>query len=222
MTDLQKKLQQQLIDGADQLSVSLNETQIKKLLAYLNEFDKWNKAYNLSAIRNIEQMVARHILDSLSVVPYFQQSTYSHLENIIDVGTGGGLPGIPLAIMFPEKRFTLLDSNGKKTRFLFHVKTLLGLENVTVENRRVEQFQPAEKFQVVISRAFASLQDMTEGCAHLLRDDGIFMAMKGLFPDDELSPLKDKVALVASYPLAVPETDGERHLLVLKPAPLSR
>ncbi|HSX84836.1 MAG TPA: 16S rRNA (guanine(527)-N(7))-methyltransferase RsmG [Cellvibrio sp.] len=217
MTDLQKKLQQQLTDGADQLSVSLNETQIKKLLDYLNEFDKWNKAYNLSAIRNIEQMVARHILDSLSVVPYFQQSTYSHLENIIDVGTGGGLPGIPLAIMFPEKRFTLLDSNGKKTRFLFHVKALLGLDNITVENRRVEQFQPAEKFQAVISRAFASLQDMTEGCIHLLAEEGIFMAMKGLYPDDELLPLQDKVNLEASCPLNVPETDGERHLLILKP-----
>lgn len=217
LTDLQKKLQQQLIDGADQLSISLNEIQTKKLLAYLNEFDKWNKAYNLSAIRNIEQMVPRHLLDSLSVVPYFLQPVFTDMENIIDVGTGGGLPGIPLAIMFPEKRFTLLDSNGKKTRFLFHIKTLLKLDNVTVENRRVEQFQPDEKFQAVISRAFASLQDMTEGCAHLLADNGVFMAMKGLYPEDELQPLQGKVRLEASYPLNVPDTDGERHLLILKP-----
>lgn len=217
MIDLQQKLQQQLIDGADQLSVSLDETQLKNLLAYLKEFDKWNKAYNLSAIRNIEQMVARHILDSLSVVPYFAQPVYEHCKNIIDVGTGGGLPGIPLAIMFPEKRFTLLDSNGKKTRFLFHVKNLLNLNNVVVENQRVEQFQPAEKFQIVISRAFASLEDMTEGCAHLLKNDGVFMAMKGLYPADELLPLAGKVELVASYPLKVPETEGERHLLILKP-----
>lgn len=217
MIDLQQKLQQQLIDGADQLSVSLDETQLKHLLTYLNEFDKWNKAYNLSAIRNIEQMVARHILDSLSVLPYFAQPVYEHCKNIIDVGTGGGLPGIPLAIMFPEKRFTLLDSNGKKTRFLFHVKNLLNLNNVVVENQRVEQFQPAEKFQIVISRAFASLEDMTEGCAHLLKNDGVFMAMKGLYPADELLPLAGKVELVASYPLKVPETEGERHLLILKP-----
>ncbi len=217
MIDLQQKLQQQLIDGADQLSVSLDETQLKNLLVYLNEFDKWNKAYNLSAIRNIEQMVARHILDSLSVVPYFAQPVYEHCKNIIDVGTGGGLPGIPLAIMFPEKRFTLLDSNGKKTRFLFHVKNLLNLNNVVVENQRVEQFQPAEKFQIVISRAFASLEDMTEGCAHLLKNDGVFMAMKGLYPADELLPLAGKVELAASYPLKVPDTEGERHLLILKP-----
>lgn len=219
MIDIQQKLQEQLKDGAAQLSVSLNETQQKKLLAYLNEFDKWNKAYNLSAIRNIEHMVARHILDSLSVVPCFAQAGYSQVENIIDVGTGGGLPGIPLAIMFPEKRFTLLDSNGKKTRFLFHVKTLLNLGNVTVENQRVEQFQPEKKFQVVISRAFASLQDMTDGCAHLLSADGVFMAMKGLYPADELVPLQGKVALEASYALTVPDTEGERHLLILKPLP---
>lgn len=217
MIDLQQKLQKQLIDGADQLSVSLNETQLKKLLTYLNEFDKWNKAYNLSAIRDIEQMVARHLLDSLSVVPYVAQPAYEHCKNIIDVGTGGGLPGIPLAIMFPEKRFTLLDSNGKKTRFLFHVKNLLGLDNVTVENGRVEKYQPVEKFQIVISRAFASLQDMTEGCAHLLAVDGIFMAMKGLYPAEELAPLQGNVALEASFPLEVPQTEGERHLLILKP-----
>src|SRR5690606_25169077 len=100
-------------------------------------------AYNLSAIRDIEQMIPRHLLDSLSVVPHVQNTT---AENIIDVGTGGGLPGIPLAIIFPKKKFTLLDSNGKKTRFLFHVKTQLQLGNVVVENRRVEEFKPEEKF----------------------------------------------------------------------------
>lgn len=214
MNDSKKNLHQLLITGATQLGLSLNENQSEKLLGYIQEFDKWNKAYNLSAIRNIEQMIARHLLDSLSVVPYVKKT---NAENIIDVGTGGGLPGIPLAIMFPERKFTLLDSNGKKARFLFHIKTLLDLHNVTVENQRVEQFQPAQKFQVVISRAFASLQDMTEGCAHLLSVDGIFMAMKGIYPHDELQPLAGKISLDASYPLQVPDTDGERHLLILKP-----
>lgn len=214
MNDSQKKLHQLLTNGATQLGLSLTENQTEKLLAYIQEFDKWNKAYNLSAIRNLEQMIPRHLLDSLSVVPYVANTT---AENIIDVGTGGGLPGIPLAIMFPEKKIALLDSNGKKTRFLFHVKTLLNLTNVSVENRRVEEFQPQQKFHIVISRAFASLQDMTDGCAHLLADGGIFMAMKGQYPADELEPLAARIELQASYPLAVPNSEGERHLLILKP-----
>jgi 16S rRNA (guanine527-N7)-methyltransferase len=217
VTDLQNELRNQLIRGATEMSVTLSDGQIEKLLAYVGEFEKWNKAYNLSAVRDISQMVARHLLDSLSVVPWFTANKNFSASRVIDVGTGGGLPGIPLAIMFPEKQFTLLDSNGKKTRFLFHVKTLLGLTNVTVENRRVEEFQPEPKFNAVISRAFASLQDMTEGCAHLLEDAGIFLAMKGLFPQDELAPIADKIDLIESVKLLVAETDGERHLLILQP-----
>ena len=215
MTELEKDLRQILIKGAEQMSVALSEIQIANLLAYIREFDKWNKAYNLSAIRDIRQMVARHLLDSLSVVPYFLTSKHA-TQHVIDVGTGGGLPGIPLAIMFPEKKFTLLDSAGKKTRFLFHVKTLLKLENVNVENRRVEEFQPKQKFNVVISRAFASLQDMTDGCTHLLENDGVFLAMKGIYPQDELAPIAEKIELLESIKLDVAATDGERHLLVLQ------
>ncbi len=224
--DLQDRLHQQLIRGATEMSVALTAVQTEKLLAYVREFEKWNKAYNLSAVRDIQQMVARHLLDSLSVVPWLnaqkaniqKDGTQKNflLTRMIDVGTGGGLPGIPLAIMFPEKQFTLLDSNGKKTRFLFHVKTLLGLTNVTVENRRVEEFAPTEKFQGVISRAFASLQDMTEGCASLIEQDGIFLAMKGLFPEDELAPISDKIELLETIKLVVAETDGERHLLIMR------
>lgn len=214
LNDSKKNLHQLLTTGATQLGLSLCENQIEKLLGFIQEFDKWNKAYNLSAIRTIEQMIPRHLLDSLSVVPYVKKTI---AENIIDVGTGGGLPGIPLAIMFPERKFTLLDSNGKKTRFLFHVKTLLNLTNVIVENRRVEEFKPEQKFDIVISRAFASLQDMTEGCAHLLENGGVFMAMKGLYPVGEIEPLKGKIEQLASYPLAVPDNDGERHLLILQP-----
>lgn len=217
MTDLNSELRAQLLRGAIEMSVALSESQIEKLLVYVREFEKWNKAYNLSAVRDIRQMVARHLLDSLSVVPWFNGDKKFSATRVIDVGTGGGLPGIPLAIMFPEKFFTLLDSNGKKTRFLFHVKTLLGLTNVAVENLRVEQFQPEQKFNAVISRAFASLQDMTEGCAHLLEDGGIFLAMKGLFPQDELAPIADRIDLIESVKLLVAETDGERHLLVLQP-----
>ena len=215
MSELENDLRQILVKGATEMSVVLTETQIENLLAYIREFEKWNKAYNLSAVRDVRQMVARHLLDSLSVVPYFLTSKYS-TENVIDVGTGGGLPGIPLAIMFPHKQFTLLDSNGKKTRFLFHVKTLLNLTNVNVENCRVEEFAPAQLFNAVISRAFASLQDMTEGCTHLLREQGVFLAMKGIYPEDELVPIVEKIALIETIKLQVAETDGERHLLVMQ------
>lgn len=196
------------------MGVSLSDVQVQHLLAYIEEFDKWNKAYNLSAIRDPQQMISRHLLDSLSVVP---QVSESKAVRIIDVGTGGGLPGIPLAIMFPKRQFTLLDSNGKKTRFLFHVKNQLHLANVQIENRRVEAFQPAQKFQAVISRAFASLADMVSGCAHLLADDGVFMAMKGIYPAEELAQLADLCQLLASHPLQVPGEEGARHLLVLAP-----
>ncbi len=216
MQELNDSLRRALVAGAADMGLSLNAVQQDLLLGYLQEFHKWNQAFNLSAIRDIRQMLARHLLDSLSVVPWFQQASYP-LARVIDVGTGGGLPGIPLAIMFPDTQFTLLDSNGKKTRFLFQVKTKLGLANVTVENRRVEQFQPEQAFNAVISRAFASLQDMTQGCGHLLAPGGIFLAMKGLFPQEELSAIESSVRLVETHRLQVAETEGERHLLVLQP-----
>lgn len=201
-----------LLDGAAQLGVSLSEIQVDKLLEYLALLAKWNKTYNLSAIRDSVQMVGRHLLDSLSVVPCVQACAG---ERIIDVGTGGGLPGIVLAIVFPERHLTLLDSNGKKTRFLFQVKTQLQLDNVQIENRRVEEYQPDLRYSAVISRAFASLQDMTDGCEHLLTDGGLFLAMKGVYPTDELSGLEKRYKVSDSHQLQVPGEEGERHLLVL-------
>lgn len=209
---------QLLIKGAAEMGVDLTPLQAEQLMLYINEFEKWNKAYNLSAVRELEQMIGRHLLDSLSVVPWLREKLGQNPEwqSIIDVGTGGGLPGIPLSIMFPQINWTLLDSNGKKMRFLFHIKTLLKLDNVSVENRRVESFQPEKKFDAVISRAFASLQDMTEGCSHLLKPEGIFLAMKGLFPQDEMEPIKNKIDLIETIKLKVAATEGERHLLVLQ------
>jgi 16S rRNA (guanine527-N7)-methyltransferase len=204
-----EQLKQQLLFGAEQQGVALSHQQADQLVAYLLLFEKWNKAYNLSAVRDIQQMLSRHILDSLSVVPYIDA------QNYIDVGTGGGLPGIPLAIMFPEKQFTLLDSNGKKSRFQFQAVTELKLDNVTVYNGRVEQYQPPALFDGVISRAFASLKDMTDGCHHLLKPGGSFLAMKGIYPEDELSELAKNYKVSASYPLQVPGEEGERHLLII-------
>jgi 16S rRNA (guanine527-N7)-methyltransferase len=213
--DTRAELTSLLRDGAELMSVNLTDRQVKLLLDYIEEFDKWNKAYNLSAVRDISEMVTRHLVDSLSVVPFLRKTHFS-TKNIIDVGTGGGLPGVPLAIMFPDTQFTLLDSNGKKTRFLFNVKTRLELDNLEIENCRVEEFKPEKKSDAVISRAFASLQDMTEGCKHLLKEDGIFIAMKGLFPAEELEAVSEKIELVQSIKLKFSKVDRERHLLILQ------
>ncbi len=198
-----------LTDGCDAIDVVVSEVQQQQLIDYILLFDKWNKAYNLSAVRDVRKMISRHLIDSLVVAPLVEG------QSLIDVGSGGGLPGIPLAILFPERDFTLLDSNGKKTRFLFQVKNELGLDNVTVVNTRVDAFQPDELFDGVISRAFASLLDMTTWCEHLLKPNGKFWALKGIYPTDELSAIEKHYNVSASYPLRIPGEEGERHLLAL-------
>ncbi|WP_024330450.1 16S rRNA (guanine(527)-N(7))-methyltransferase RsmG [Simiduia agarivorans] len=203
----------QLSRGLKLMGMTVAPEQQQLLVNYLCLFEKWNKAYNLSAIREREHMVSRHLLDSLVVAPHLRG------ENFIDVGTGGGLPGIPLSILWPEKKFTLLDANGKKTRFLFQVKTELKLTNVTIENRRVEEFVPVQKFDGVISRAFASLSDMVQGCHQLLLPEGRFWALKGVYPTDELSALEKHYNVEACHRLDVPGCDGERHLLELSAGP---
>lgn len=203
-------LKARLESGIAALGLTISERQAEQLLTYLDEFHKWNRAYNLSAVRDIDAMLDRHLLDSLSVLAPIEAR---HPRRLIDVGTGGGLPGIPLAVALPDCQITLLDSNGKKTRFLFHIKTLLKLDNVSVENLRVERFQPEKPFDIVISRAFASLADMVSGCEHLLSCEGLFMAMKGVYPEAELAEVEDRVELVQSQRLRVPGNDGERHLL---------
>jgi 16S rRNA (guanine527-N7)-methyltransferase len=215
--------EKKLRSGLTEMKIQLSDEKIALLMDYLNEFYKWNKAYNLSAIRQPLDMVERHLLDSLVLVPLLQQAIEASrkksepIEHIIDVGTGGGLPGIPLSIVFPEIRFVLLDSNGKKTRFLFQVKTALTLTNVTVENTRVETYQPQQLFQIVVSRAFASLNDMVTGTHHLLKKQGRFWAMKGVFPEKELRDCEKHAIVDAVTELTIPNLEGERHLLVLKP-----
>lgn len=200
--------------GAAQMGLALSGLQFESLLRYLAELDKWNRAYNLSAVRDVRTMVSRHILDSLSVLPHVRQLNPA---TAIDVGTGAGLPGIPLAIALPECQFTLLDSAGKKTRFLFHVANTLGLDNVRVENQRVEAYQPDVLYPAVLSRAFASLADMTSNCAHLLAPGGVFLAMKGQYPTQEMAEIEARHNIVGVHSLTVPKTEGERHLVVLQP-----
>jgi len=202
----------QLVAGANTLGLALTDVQVDQLLDYITEFAKWNRAYNLSAVRDLDAMIGRHLLDSLAVVPHIQA------QRVIDVGTGGGLPGIPLAICYPDRQFTLLDSNGKKTRFIFHIKTRLGLTNVGIENCRVEALQPDQLFDGVISRAFASLADMTHWCQHLLTPDGLLYAMKGLYPEAELAAIANDYQLTQRIELKVPGEEAQRHLLLLKRA----
>jgi 16S rRNA (guanine527-N7)-methyltransferase len=200
---------QLLLRGIAELGVELTAGQTDQLLEYLALLVKWNGTYNLTAVREPGAMVTRHLLDSLAIAPFLTGSRF------IDVGTGAGLPGVPLAIASPDASFDLLDSNGKKTRFLFQVKTALALDTMVVHQARVESFQPAEPFDAVLSRAFASLGDMITGCRHLLAPGGRFLAMKGQYPEAELAEMDAGVELLASHRLVIPGLAEERHLLEL-------
>ena len=203
---------EELRQGAAALSVELSHTQQEQMLAYLALLNKWNKAYNLTAVRDPAEMVSRHLLDSLSVAPHVQPGGSSWL----DVGSGGGMPGIPLAILFPERRFTLLDSNGKKTRFLIQVKLELKLANVEVVHSRVEQFKPEQPYTDITSRAFSSLDDFANWTRHLGDVETRWLAMKGVQPDDELQALPEDFQLEHCLVLKVPGCQGQRHLLILR------
>jgi 16S rRNA (guanine527-N7)-methyltransferase len=201
---------EELSRGAQQLGVTLSEGQHNQLLAYLALLIKWNKAYNLTAVRNPDEMVSRHLLDSLSVVPFIEGPRW------LDVGSGGGMPGIPLAILFPEMKVTVLDSNGKKTRFLTQVKLELKLDNLEVIHSRAESYQPAVPFTGIVSRAFSSLEDFTGWTRHMGDTDTRWLAMKGLHPADELVALPADFYLDSAQALTVPGCQGQRHLLILR------
>ncbi|ATG75683.1 16S rRNA (guanine(527)-N(7))-methyltransferase RsmG [Zobellella denitrificans] len=203
---MREKLQQ-LLARAD---LPVGEDQQRQLLELVALLHKWNKAYNLTSVRDPEAMLVRHIMDSLVVSPYLEG------ERFIDVGTGPGLPGLPLAIVNPDKQFVLLDSLGKRIRFIRMVVHHLGLTNVEAVQSRVEAFNPEQKFDGVLSRAFASLDDMLSWCAHLPGPDGRFLALKGQYPEQELQSLPAHLVLERVYPLAVPEQEGDRHLVVIR------
>lgn len=195
--------------GLKKSNIEISDDKIELLLAYHALLVKWNKAYNLTAVRDPEEMIRRHLLDSLSILPHVTG------DRILDVGTGPGLPGIPLAICFPEKDLTLLDSNGKKTRFLTQAKIELKLNNMTPVQARIENFE-SEPFDSITSRAFATLKDMVDGSIHLLKDDGYFYAMKGLYPTEEIGELDNRTTVVDCFALHVPGEEAERHLVKIQ------
>ncbi|UAW98407.1 16S rRNA (guanine(527)-N(7))-methyltransferase RsmG [Halopseudomonas nanhaiensis] len=200
----------ELQSGAEQLGIDVSPAQASQLIAYLELLQKWNKAYNLTAVRDPDEMVSRHLLDSLSVLPYTQG------PRCLDVGSGGGMPGVILAIMNPQNLISVLDSNGKKTRFLTQVRVELGLENLTVINSRVEVYQPDHRYAVIVSRAFSSLADFTALTRHLGSDETRWLAMKGLYPEEELAALPVDFRVTESAQLSVPGCQGTRHLLILR------
>ncbi|MCE0493620.1 16S rRNA (guanine(527)-N(7))-methyltransferase RsmG [Vibrio salinus] len=203
-------LRTQLDRLIEQTSLSVSDEQRIQLVGYVELLDKWNKAYNLTSVRNPEDMLVRHIMDSIVVSPYL------HGQRFIDVGTGPGLPGIPLAIMNPDKEFHLLDSLGKRIRFIKQTLHELKIQNVTAVQHRVEEYQPEEKFDAVISRAFASMIDMVNWCRHLPKEDsGVFLALKGQMPTDEIDQLPAWCSVMDIKYLTVPELKGERHLVIL-------
>lgn len=203
-----KDWQLQLEQGLDELNIPFSEEQIQKLLTYLSMLERWNKAFNLTAIRNPNDMLSLHLLDSAAMHPLIQS-----VHSLIDVGSGAGLPGIPLAILNPDKKFTLLDSNGKKTRFIFQAKSELALSNVKEINSRVEAYQPHTPFDMVITRAFSSLPKMLRQCNHLVSSHGSFLAMKGKKPDLELSQIEKVYKVINLSRLVVPKIEGERHVV---------
>ncbi len=182
---------------------------IEKFSQYLGLLQRWNDVFNLTAIRDPDEMVWLHILDSLSINPFL------HAARIIDVGTGAGLPGIPLAIVNPEKKFVLLDSNGKKTRFLTQAKMELSLKNIEVIQSRCEIFKPELKFDSIVSRAFSSIAVMLESTQHLLNARGQFVAMKGMYPEPELQEIP-KNYLWKVHPLTIKGLAAQRHVVCIE------
>ncbi len=191
-------------------TVDVSDAQRQLLVRLVQQLDKWNKAYNLTSVRDPRDMVARHIVDSLVISPHLPKA-----GTIIDVGTGPGLPGLPLAIVNPDQPFVLLDSLGKRIRFIRQTCHELGITNVTAVQSRVEEHQPQAPYAAVLSRAFASIEDMLNWCGHLTDNSGVFLAMKGQYPQDELQALPAGFALRAEYPLEVPGLDGQRHLFAI-------
>ncbi len=198
-----------LAEKLEKAGITVDELKQKQLIQYLVLLEKWNRRYNLTAVRDIETMVSKHIVDSLSVLPWIKGNS------LLDVGTGAGLPGIPLAILFPQKQHVLLDSNGKKTRFLLQVKHALALTNVEVQNQRVETYVHKAGFSQIISRAFASLGDMVRLTEHLLATDGELVAMKAVLTADELAEIPARYAPVIE---TVPGCSdiGTRTLVMIK------
>lgn len=199
-----------LLLATQTLGLSVLPDQIEQLVAYVDLLEKWNRAYNLTAIRDRREIVDRHLIESLSIAPFLSG------DSRVDVGTGAGLPGIPLAIIEPSVHYVLLDSNGKKTRFLSEVKRALALSNINVETTRVESWRPGRHFDAVVTRAFADLGTTLERVDHLMGPQGMLFAMKTESASKEVADMPPNTEHVASWDISVPGRDWPFQLLAIR------
>jgi 16S rRNA (guanine527-N7)-methyltransferase len=208
------QLRPELLAGLEQLAIQLSDEQVEKLLDYLDLLNHWNKSINLTAVTDPAEQVRRHLLDSFSIHSYITDSP------VLDVGSGAGLPGIPLAIAQPDKQWHLLDNSTKRISFLRVVITQLKIENVQLINSRVEQYQSEhlapDLYSLIVCRAFASLKEITHNVEHLMAVDGSILAMKGQYPEQEIADMSESFAVTESYPLTVPGLPEDRHLLKIQ------
>jgi 16S rRNA (guanine527-N7)-methyltransferase len=200
-----------LNQGVAELKLALGAAQKEQLLDYLALLNKWNSVYNLTSVRDPMQMMTLHLLDSLAAVPAFQGT-----RSVLDVGAGGGLPGVVLAIALPDTKVAMIDTVHKKTAFLTQVKAELGLANVTVYTKKVQELEAREPFDVISSRAFADLSDFVTWSGHLLAEGGRFIALKGTAPAEERERLPEPWKVSGLQPLKVPGLDAERHLVFIE------
>ncbi len=199
-----------LMKALTENQLSLDELKLEQLGQYLTLIDKWNRVFNLTAITDMREMVYLHLIDSLLISPYLQGS------RLLDVGSGAGLPGLPLAIMHPQQQWTVMDKNNKKTRFMTQAVAELALKNVEVVHARAEEFHPEQGFDTIVSRAFGSLRLFAESTAHLLAANGMLLAMKGRYPSDELNDLPEYVRVDDIVRLTMAGMDAERHVIRLR------
>jgi 16S rRNA (guanine527-N7)-methyltransferase len=204
-----------LEEGVRALGLALSADAVSRLRAYVDLLAKWNRTYNLTAIREPERMITHHVLDALAILPHLPKQP---AIRVLDVGSGGGVPGIPLAIARPEWHVTLLDSNSKKTTFLTQAVIELALANASVATARVEAFTSPAPYDVVVSRAFSDLADFAMSSARHVAPHGVLAAMKGVHPDEELAQLPSGFAVLGAPSIDVPGLDAARHLIVLQPS----
>lgn len=207
----QEALAKVLREGVAEMQLDVTPEQQTRLMAYLHLMHKWNAVYNLTSLRDPMQMVTHHLLDSLAAVPAFKDAS-----NVLDVGAGGGLPGIVLAITRPDMKVAMIDTVHKKTAFLTQVKAELALSNVTVHTMKVQDLQVSDKFDVITSRAFADLSDFVNWSGHLLQEGGKFIALKGVAPSEERERLPQEWKVSGLQPLQVPRLGAERHLVFIQ------
>lgn len=206
-------LERQIAEGVAAMGSDAADPEVRQLAEYLRLIEKWNRVHNLTAVRETDQMVVMHLLDSLTILPYVSES-----RRIVDVGTGAGLPGIPIAILRPQIEVTLLDSSHKKVAFLEQARADLGLPNIEPVCARVEQWRPERGFDVVVSRAFAELGEFVAAAQHLVAPGGRMLAMKGVYPFEEIARLPASHRVAGVNEVSVPHLDAKRHLVVVEKA----